>query len=297
MCRRCNAIRIRVWTHIDLAGADSFLIKVICLGEPRLESLLVSFGLFYRARVPASFLDSDTKRVILTIFLIFIQVEKNAGAYARLYSGISRAIVMSQEPRGKLDKEPPTLEIPLPARLVQRIAEGDTDAEAEMIAQYGKGLLLMLRQRTNNPAWADDLYQDTFALVLQKIRGGSLQEPEKLAGFIHQVARNLLIRDCRVEKRRGEAGDASLADLISFHRTPLFQLEKKQLAALVRQVLGRVKQERDRLVLYRFYINEEEKGAICDDLGVDPAHFDVILHRARQRFGALWENKRREARS
>ena len=164
-----------------------------------------------------------------------------------------------------------------------------------MIAQYGKGLLLMLRKRTNNAVWADDLYQDTFALVLQKIRTGSVREPEKLAGFIHQIARNLLIRDSRVEKRRGGEGDQSLADLINCHRNPLFQLEKKQLAKLVRQVLAGMKQERDRRILYSFYINEEEKGEICHDLGVDPAHFDVILHRARQRFSELWERKRRGA--
>src|SRR3954453_18894445 len=88
-----------------------------------------------------------------------------------------------------------------PARLVARIQAGDRAAESELVARFSHGLLLMLRRLVQNPALADDLHQETLALVLQKIRGAEVREPEKLAGFIRSTARNLFIADRRKEAR------------------------------------------------------------------------------------------------
>src|SRR5690349_17154162 len=82
-----------------------------------------------------------------------------------------------------------------PADLVRRIEAGDRDAEAELVARFSHGLLLMLRQLCRNPALADDLHQETLALVLQKVRRGEVREPERLAAFIRSTARNLFIAD------------------------------------------------------------------------------------------------------
>ena len=41
--------------------------------------------------------------------------------------------------------------------------------------------------------------------------------------------------------------------------------------------------QRDRTLLVRFYLDEEEKESICQDLRLDARQFDRVLHRARQR--------------
>jgi DNA-directed RNA polymerase specialized sigma24 family protein len=87
------------------------------------------------------------------------------------------------------------------ARLVARIQAGDHAAEAELVARFSQGLLLMLRRLVQNPALADDLHQETLSLVLEKIRRAEVREPEKLAGFIRSTARNLFIADRRKEAR------------------------------------------------------------------------------------------------
>src|SRR4051812_9871988 len=87
------------------------------------------------------------------------------------------------------------------ARLVARIQAGDPAAEAELVARFSHGLLLMLRRLAQNPALADDLHQETLSLVLEKIRRAEVREPEKLAGFIRSTARNLFIADRRKEAR------------------------------------------------------------------------------------------------
>src|SRR4051795_10527346 len=86
-------------------------------------------------------------------------------------------------------------------RLVERIRAGERAGEAELVERFSHGLLLMLRRLTQNPALADDLHQETLALVIEKIRRAEVREPEKLAGFIRSTARNLFIADRRKEAR------------------------------------------------------------------------------------------------
>ena len=46
---------------------------------------------------------------------------------------------------------------------------------------------------------------------------------------------------------------------------------------------------RDREILVRLYLQEEEKDTICRDLGLEAEHFDKVLHRARGRLKELLE--------
>jgi RNA polymerase sigma-70 factor (ECF subfamily) len=46
---------------------------------------------------------------------------------------------------------------------------------------------------------------------------------------------------------------------------------------------------RDRLILTRFYLEEEDKDSICRDLSLDALQFDKVLHRARGRLKSLLE--------
>ena len=47
---------------------------------------------------------------------------------------------------------------------------------------------------------------------------------------------------------------------------------------------------RDREILVRFYLQEEEKDAICRDLALEADQFDKVLHRARARLKELLES-------
>lgn len=78
--------------------------------------------------------------------------------------------------------------------LVERILQGDRSAEEELVKRYWRGIFLVarVRVRKRDPEEAYDLAQTTFMVVLQAIRAGKLREPEKLAGFIHGVASNLI---------------------------------------------------------------------------------------------------------
>jgi hypothetical protein len=48
---------------------------------------------------------------------------------------------------------------------------------------------------------------------------------------------------------------------------------------------------RDRELLVRFYLNDEEKDAICRELNLSQEHFNRVIFRARNRFRELLEQR------
>jgi RNA polymerase sigma-70 factor, ECF subfamily len=70
---------------------------------------------------------------------------------------------------------------------VSRIMAGDRQAEAELIDSYSRGGRIIIR-RAGGATIIDDLCQETFRIVLEKIRSGDIREPERLSGFIRGVA-------------------------------------------------------------------------------------------------------------
>jgi RNA polymerase sigma-70 factor (ECF subfamily) len=56
-------------------------------------------------------------------------------------------------------------------------------------------------------------------------------------------------------------------------------------------VLAELPSERDRQVLFRFYLAEEDKDQICKDLGLSSLHFNRVVFRARERYRDLYLKK------
>ncbi len=187
----------------------------------------------------------------------------------------------------------PSGEAEVAAGLVRRIASGDAVAESEMVERYSRGLVFMLR-RMGSPDLADDLHQEAFRIVLERLRGKGLTEPERLAGFLNRTARNLFIADYRKKARR-KTDDLSQAEAPADPApSQLSRAVLDQEAALVRQLIAELEPDRDRQLLYRFYIAEEAKERICADLELSSLHFNRVLFRARQRFKTLLLRARKQ---
>jgi RNA polymerase sigma-70 factor (ECF subfamily) len=184
-----------------------------------------------------------------------------------------------------------------PAELVRHILAGDPAAEREMVERYSQGVRFLLLQLTRDPAWADDLYQETFRLALEKVRGGELREPDKLPAFLSALARNLFLAQVRRSGKHPEvSGELEREDTEPRDRAPgpLTRLLDKEGAALVRRLLAELEPQRDREVLFRFFIAEHPKEVICADLGLSGLHFNRVLHRARQRLKGLIESHHKQ---
>ncbi len=171
---------------------------------------------------------------------------------------------------------------------VNRIHAGDKLAEGELIQHYGPGVLLMLERRTQDQQLAIDLYQDTFVIVIERLRGKSINEPHKLGAFIYGTSKNLLIGDLRKKARRKTFADSDIvAETADKNSGPFQNVNREEEARIVRQIISSMRSRRDRTLLRRFYIDEEEKENICLELNLSSLHFNRVLFRARRRFKDL----------
>ena len=157
-----------------------------------------------------------------------------------------------------------------------------------MVELYGRGVAIILDRHTNGRPEAEDLFQDTFRLGLEKLRRGELREPAKLPGFLAQIARSLAIEHYRkIIRRKTDADSDAILEAVAPSEGPLGNLLARENAMLVRRILQELANERDRQILLRFYIAEEDKDRISADYGLSSLQFNRVLHRARQRYKEL----------
>ncbi len=174
--------------------------------------------------------------------------------------------------------------------LVARIRAGDSRAEASLVEHYRRAVGMVLRHHFRGGDGAEDLFQETFRLALEKIRLGEPRDPEKLASFLMGLARNLALGHFRQKARRRTDQDSeTVARLARTQPSQLGTLLHEEKLAHVRRLIGKLSTERDRQVLFRFYLGDEAKEAICSDLGLSSLHFNRVLHRARQRLKQIYE--------
>jgi RNA polymerase sigma-70 factor (ECF subfamily) len=193
------------------------------------------------------------------------------------------------------DNPPDPEEAQAALALAARIRAGDPAAEHDLVQRYSRGLLFVLRRATGDPNTAEDLQQETLRIVIERLRGAGLEQPERLAGFIRRTARNLAMADNRrAARRRASPVDGQLA-LSDPGPSPLGRVLQGERARLVRHLVGELRTDRDRQVLYRYYLAEEDKDLICKDLGLSDVHFNRVLFRARQRFRELLERSAAQA--
>ena len=176
--------------------------------------------------------------------------------------------------------------------IVRRIIAGDTAAEDEVVRRYEHGVSVIIDQIVRSQSATEDVSQETFRIVLEKLRRGDLRQPERLSGFVCSVARNTAIDYIRRAKRlisREEIGDAEL--LADSAPSQLDQILTKERAEVVRQTILELNVERDRDVLFRYYVAEENKDRICLDLGLTRTQFNNVIYRALARFKELYIRK------
>lgn len=183
--------------------------------------------------------------------------------------------------------------VELTVNLASRIQAGDRLAESELIDRYARGLRLVLLKRTGNAQLASDLCQDTFVVALRKLRAGELKNPASLAAFVRQIAVNISIDHFRKEKRYVSQDDGMISQLRPHSDEKAKFIDERTVRMAIDGALELLGVERDREILRRFYLADEDKEQICAELGLSRTHFDRVLYRARRRMrGLINENPR-----
>lgn len=115
------------------------------------------------------------------------------------------------------------------------------------MALYGRLVALVVDRHTNGRPEAEDLYQDTFHVALEKLRRGELRESAKLPAFLARLARNLAIEHYRKLGRRRTRPDSEALDSVAATGSDqLGELLDSENASRVRRLLDELANARDR---------------------------------------------------
>jgi RNA polymerase sigma-70 factor (ECF subfamily) len=170
--------------------------------------------------------------------------------------------------------------------IADRIVAGDAEAERELVLRYRPLLLGMLRRRVRSQADAEDLCHEALRAALEGLRAGRLRQQERIAAYVWGIAENLARHSYRAACREPRSCEPPV-ETVTPAASPEEALLAHERARLVRSALGALS-SRDRAVLGDYYLGEEAKPAICERMGMAPAHFDLVKHRALKRFARLW---------
>ncbi len=175
------------------------------------------------------------------------------------------------------------------AELLGRIRAGDRRAEQELFASTRFALWMILRRRGCSTVEADDLVQETLLVALRRAREGTLYHPERFDGFLYVTALNLQRANARSERRQPPLGsiDDEAEEHLHGSSDPLAEIDMAQRNQMLQSLLASLSQPRDRELLRRHYLEDADKLATCEILGLDSAHYDRVLFRARQRLRKL----------
>jgi len=177
-----------------------------------------------------------------------------------------------------------------PTDIVVRIVNGDKLAEQELVTRYHKGISAILYKQFRDRELVSDVIQDTWIIVLNKIRDQRLEKPESLKAFIIQTAKYQALMSIR-RKRPTEQIDDHTHSYETKEPSPDEAMYRSQLQSIVKQIIFDLPVVRDQQLLYRYYSKGESKEDLCQLLELSPEHFDRVLYRAKKRFKALLEEK------
>lgn len=169
--------------------------------------------------------------------------------------------------------------------LVEAIISGSNEAERKMVERYQERLFNILMRLSDNRSVTEDISQETWLLVLLKVRNGELHNKRKLGPFIFQIGRNKLIMKYRSEKQQTQLPE-HISDI---SMSPGRAFEQISLANSITSHLEKLGQKRDKELLYRFYVVGDSKSELCNDFLLSRNHFDRVIYRARERFRITWE--------
>lgn len=163
---------------------------------------------------------------------------------------------------------------------MSQIQAGNAQAELNMVTRFAPGLKIMLNRKCS-PDIAEDVFQETWRVAIEKVRNGDLRQPDRLPAFIHQIARNQVVMYFRKNSDTQEAPSEN--DLVAPGPNPEQAYETNQQQKYVRDLIEQLDTPRDREILTRYYVNDEDKEDICIDLNLTSQHFNRVIYRAKTR--------------
>lgn len=170
------------------------------------------------------------------------------------------------------------------AKYVQRLKDGDGQTEEHFARYFGDLIRIKASANMHAREAADDVRQETLLRVLRNIRNGVIEQPERFGAYVNSVCNNVMMELFRRDSRLGQFPEEGL-EIESGEAAVDTNLLQNETRVMVRQALDGLS-AKDRNLLRRIFMDEEDKDAVCEEFGVTREHLRVLLHRARGRLRA-----------
>jgi RNA polymerase sigma-70 factor (ECF subfamily) len=170
------------------------------------------------------------------------------------------------------------------ANYVQRLKDGDGPTEEHFARYFGNLIRIKASIRMRSREALEDIRQETLMRVLRNLRNSVIEHPERFGAYVNSVCSNVMLEHFRGDSRWSQFPEEGLEPESgeSGVESNLLQDERRD---LVRQALEELS-VKDRRLLHRIFLDEEDKDAVCREFGVTREHLRVLLHRARGRLRA-----------
>ena len=189
-----------------------------------------------------------------------------------------------------LDKKDSNSNTRVAAALAQRIITGDAVAAGEFVRLNHRWLLFIIRRKFSRSAHHEDILQDAFMLVLNKLKQGLIKKPDSIVSYLRTTAINIGFEYLKKDKKFASAIDQDFIGVIQdSDETILSRIIWDDKVNYVRQVIQELPTQRDKDILMDFYFNHISKKIICEELALTSEHFDRVIYRAKQRLKNLIE--------
>jgi RNA polymerase sigma-70 factor (ECF subfamily) len=194
------------------------------------------------------------------------------------------------------DRTEPTSKVARPGNADRIAVAAELGSPADQ-ARLRDGVIALLQSQLGDASLAQDLCHETFRIVLERLARQPLEDPARLPAFLAQTARYLAIEHRnRAARRRTMTGYQDAIEAAPDQRDDHdLTLHEEASVQAVRRLLRELRWPRDREILVRVYLHEQDKETVCRELGIDEQHYKRVLHRARSRLAVLLQRHYRRS--
>jgi RNA polymerase sigma factor (sigma-70 family) len=175
--------------------------------------------------------------------------------------------------------------------IVERIQNGDPAASEILYQAVANGARLFFQRRLGIQD-VEDRVHDLFVTVVESIRRGEVEYPERIMGFVRTILNRQLSRGIQttIRSRRVEAELDPGIQPSSAELTPEQEAVAAQQVELMKTVLRQMS-DRDFDVLTRFYLRDQTPDVICHEMNLTQVQFNLLKSRAKARLTDLMRQK------
>lgn len=166
---------------------------------------------------------------------------------------------------------------------LRELKKGDSAIQNHLFSYFSGRLHSKLRRQFRSPQLIEDACQETFLRVFSYfVSGNTLANPSGLPAFVYTTCHNVALEFLRAHTRQDQLPE-TFPEPAAAGPDPESQMVTGEIKVLIRRVLDELS-ARERQLLKRVFLDEEDKDVVCRELGVERNYLRVLLYRACRRF-------------